>query len=98
MLAPGHFDRLIACARYLGGYTSASTTTSDRFKAPSTAAKCGYVLKKAAFVVKGQALREKDMAEKSDVDLFMELYEGECSAKATRKTLQNLSFKKHNKP
>ena len=99
ILKPEHFDNIIASARDLGGYSSDSTITSqDRFRAPSTAVKCGYALKKAAFVVKGQALRRKDMATKKDVDLFMELYEGEWSSKVTSQALKNLSYKKHNKP
>lgn len=70
----------------------------DRFKAPLTSSKCGYALKKGVFVVKGKALREKDMERKNNMDLFMELYEGEWSGKVTSQALQNLSFKKHNKP
>ncbi|XP_028410642.1 uncharacterized protein LOC114533333 [Dendronephthya gigantea] len=72
-LTPAQFDNHLASARYLGGYTGAPNTSADRFKSPSTAAKCGYALKKAAYVVKGQALRRKDMEAKNDVDLFLEL-------------------------
>ncbi len=98
ILTPGHFDHLVDSAPSLGGYTAPTNASADRFKAPSTSAKCGYALKKAAFVVKGKALREKDMERKNDVDLFMELYEGEWSGKVTSQALQNLSLKKHNKP
>ena len=66
----------------------------DRFKASSTSDECGYALKKAAYLVKGQALRKKDMLKKSNIDLFLELYEGEWSKKVTRHALQNLSFNK----
>ena len=59
ILSPEYFDHLIVAARSLGGYSDDSSTTVDRFKSPSTLAKCGYALKKAAFVVKGQALRNK---------------------------------------
>ena len=97
-LTPPQFDNLLVSARYLGGYTGAPNTSADHFKSHSTAAKCGYALKKAAFAVKGKALRKKDMEAKKDVDLFLELYEGEWSAKVTTQALQNLSFKKHNKP
>jgi hypothetical protein len=99
ILKPGHFDDLIASARSLGRYSGTSSAqNTDRFKAPSTAVKCGYALKKATFVVKGQALRNKDMATKSEIDLFLELYETEWSAKVTSQALQTLAFKKHNKP
>jgi hypothetical protein len=87
------FDNLLASARYLGGYTGAPNTSANCFKSPLTAAKCGYALKKAAFVVKGQALRKKDMVAKNNVDIFLELYEGEWSAKVTTQALQNLSLK-----
>ena len=49
-------------------------------------------------MVKGQTLRKKDMVTKSNLDLFLELYEAEWSKKVTSHALQNLSFKKHNKP
>ena len=98
ILSPEYFDQLIATARSLGGYSDDSLSTVDRFKAPSTSAKCGYALKKAAYVGKGQALRKKDMAVKSNIDLFLELYEAEWSRKVMSHALQNLSFKKHNKP
>ncbi len=97
-MTPSHFDHLVDSARSLGGYTAPTNASTDRFKAPSTSAKCRYALKKAAFVVKGKALREKDMERKNNVDLFMELYEGEWSGKVTSQALQNHSFKKHNKP
>jgi hypothetical protein len=38
------------------------------------------------------------MATKSEIDLFLELYETEWSAKVTSQALQTLAFKKHNKP
>ena len=38
------------------------------------------------------------MVTKSNLDLFLELYEAEWSKKVTSHALQNLSFKKHNKP
>ena len=89
ILSPEYFDHLIAAARWFGGYSD------DCFKAPSTSAKCGYALEKAAYVVKGHALRKKDMVTKSNIDLFLELYEAEWSKKVTNHALQNLSFKKH---
>ena len=59
-----------------------------RFKASSTSAKCGYALKKAAYVVKRQALRKKDMATKGNIDIFLELYEAEWSKKVTSHALK----------
>ena len=98
ILSPEYFDHLIASARSLGGYCDDSSSTVGRFKAPSTSAKCGYVLKKAAYVVKGQALRKKDMATKANVDIFLELYEAEWGKKVTSHALKNLSYRKHNRP
>ena len=98
ILSPEYFDHLIVAARSLGGYSEDSLTTVDRFKSPSTSAKCGYALKKAAFVVKGQALRKKDMETRNNIGIFLELYEAEWSKKVTSHALQNLSYKKHNKP
>ena len=96
ILSPEYFDHLIAAARSLGGYSADSLSTVDRFKDPSTSDECGYALKKAAYLVKGQALRKKDMLKKRNIDLFLELYEAEWSKKVTRHTLENLAFKKHN--
>ena len=75
ILSPEYFNHLIAATSSLGGYSDDSLSTVDGFKAPSTSVKCGYALKKAAYVVKGQALRKKDMAVKSNIDIFCELYE-----------------------
>ena len=49
ILSPEYFDDLIASARSLGGCCGDSSSTVGRFKAPSTSAKCGYALKKAAW-------------------------------------------------
>lgn len=98
ILSPEYLDHLVAAARSLGGYSGDSLSTVDRLKASSTSAKCGCALKNAAYVVKRQALRKKDMVKKSNIDLFLELYETEWTHKVTRHALQNLSFKKHNKP
>lgn len=57
--------------------------SNKRFNSPSTAVKCGYALKKAAYVVRCQALKEKDLDTKSDIDIFLELYEAQWHDKVT---------------
>ena len=71
ILKAGHFDDIIKCARNLGGYCQKEGSLANKhFKSPSTAVKCRYTLKKAATTIRGQALREKDMEKKNDIDVF----------------------------
>lgn len=88
----------MACARNLGGYSEPGSLANCQFKTPSTAAKCGYALKKAALIKKGQALRSTDMNTKNEINCFLELYEGEWAKKVTNPALRCLAFRKHNAP
>jgi hypothetical protein len=67
-----------------------------KYKSPSTSAKCGYVLKKAALVEKGNALRQVDMHRLNRIICFIQLYEEEWGNKVTNPALRNLAFKKNN--
>lgn len=100
LLKPGHFDLLITCAKNLGGCHSSANAAPGKkqFKSPSTAIKCGYSMKKAALVLRGQALRAKHLDLKNDIDIFLELYEAEWGDKITAPALDDLSYKKHNAP
>jgi hypothetical protein len=99
LLKPEEFDTLIHCARTLGGYDeSDGSTAKKKFKAPATTVHCGYELKRAALIVRCQALREKNMKKKKTVDMFLELYELEWHNLVVAPALNNLAFKKHNTP
>lgn len=99
ILKPGHFDDLIKCARNLGGYCQKEGSLANKhFKSPSTAVKCGYTLKKAATIIRGQALREKDMEKKNDIDVILQLYDAEWGEKITSPALNHLAYTKHNAP
>jgi hypothetical protein len=99
LLKPGKFDTLICCARNIAGYEENDGSSSKkRFKAPATAVHCGYELKRAAMILRCQALREKDIGKKDDVDIFLQLYETEWHIKVTMPALNHLALKKHNKP
>ena len=99
LLKPDLFDKLIMCAQNIGGYEANDGTSSKKnFKSPATSVHCGYELKKAAIIIRCQALREKDMEKKSDIDVFLQLYEAEWHDKVSTPALNNLALKKHNAP
>ena len=60
LIAPKNFDMLLKCAKNLGGFVEAEDGTKE-YKSPSTSIKCGYALKKAALILRGQSLRDADM-------------------------------------
>ena len=75
LLKASQFDTLITCCKMLGGCQMQATDEGRKqFLRPSTSVKCGYMLKKAAEVLRGQALRNKDIHTKDDLDMFLELY------------------------
>jgi hypothetical protein len=99
LLKPRQFDILIDCARNIAGYERNDGSSSKKtFRAPATAIHCGYELKRAAVVIRCQALREKNMEKKDDIDVFLQLYEAEWHNKVTAPALNNLALKKHNQP
>lgn len=99
LLKPGRFDTLIECARNISGFEENDGSSSKRtFKAPGTAVHCGYELKRAAVIVRCQALREMDVSKKDEIDVFLQLFDAEWHNRVTAPALDNLSLKKHNKP
>ena len=99
MLKPAHFDTLIECARNIAGFQENDGRSSSKtFKAPGTAVHCGYEIKRAAVIVRCQALRKMDMKKKEEIDVFLQLYDAEWHNKVTTPALDNLNVKKHNKP
>ena len=97
IIAPKNFDMLLQCAKNLGGFVESEDGTKQ-YKSPSTSIKCGYILKKAALILRGQALRNADMAWKKEIDMFLELYDAEWGGKITTPAHGNLALKKHNAP
>ena len=97
IIIPKHFDKLLTCAKKLGGFTESKDGTKD-YKCPSTSIKCGYALKKAALILRGQSLREANLERKKEIDMFLELYEIEWGEKITTPAHVNLALKKHNAP
>ena len=98
-LKPQEFDTLMDCARTLGGYDENDGSTAKKvFKSPATAVHCGYELKRAALLLRSQALRKKDMTAKEDVDLFLQLYEAEWHNRVVAPALNHLAVRKHNSP
>ena len=99
MLKPAHFDTLIECARNIAGFQENDGRSSSKtFKAPGTAVHCGYEIKRAAVIVRCQALKKMDMKKKEEIDVFLQLYDAEWHNKVTTPALDNLNVKKHNKP
>jgi hypothetical protein len=98
-LKPQEFDTLMHCARTLGGYEENDGSTSKKtFKSPATTVHCGYELKRAALILRGQALREMDMKMQENSDRFLQLYETEWHNRVAAPALNNLAVKKHNVP
>ena len=99
LLKPDHFDILIMCAQNIGGYEANDGASSKKnFKSPATSVHCGYELKKAAIIIRCQALLEKHMEKTSDIDVFLQLYEAEWLDKVSKLALNNLALKKHHAP
>lgn len=72
LLKPHHFDRLIECAKTVAGFQENDGSSSKKnFKVPATAVHAGYELKRAAMVIRCQALREMDMKKRDEVDVFL---------------------------
>lgn len=97
IIMPKKFDMLLQCAKNLGGFVE-SEDGSRQYKRPSTSIKCGYALKKAALILRGQSLRDADMKRKGEIDMFLELYDAEWGEKITTPAHGNLALKKHNAP
>ena len=60
LIVPKNFDMILKCAKNLGGFVQTEDGTKQ-YKSPSTSIKCGYALKKAALILRGQSLRDADM-------------------------------------
>ncbi|XP_028413938.1 uncharacterized protein LOC114536789 isoform X2 [Dendronephthya gigantea] len=73
-------------------------TMAHHQKAPATSVHCGYEPKKAAVIIRCQALREQDAQKKSDIDNLLQLYDAEWHDRISRPALDNLALKKHNTP
>ena len=97
IVIPKNFDMLLQCAKNLGGFVQSEDGTKH-YTSPSTSIKCGYALKKAALILRGQALRNVDMTRKREIDMFLELYDAEWGGKITTPAHGNLALKKHNAP
>ena len=65
------------------------------FKAPGTAVHCGYELKRAAVIIRCQALREMDLSKKDEIDVFLQLFDAEWPNRVTAPALDNLNKKKN---
>ena len=62
LLKPGNFDILMSCALNIAGYEENDGSSPKKIvSSPATAVACGYELKKAAIIIRCQALREKDI-------------------------------------
>ena len=55
-------------------------------------------VKKASLILKGQALRDADLDRKTEIVLFLELYQAEWAEKITTPAHENLALKKDKAP
>ena len=98
IIAPDKFDILVQATKNASGFQDDIDNHLGQYKSPSTALKLGYALKKAAYIVRGQAIRSRDLSVQKDVDDFLKLHEQEWADKISVKALNSLAFRKHNKP
>lgn len=96
-ITPDKFDVFVTATKNVSGFDAREENHLSRYKSPSTSLKLGYALKKAAFIVRGWAIRSRDAATQKDVDDFLKLYDQDWSETITCNALDTLSFRKHNK-
>ena len=96
-ISPDKFDILVQATKNESGYQDDADHLRE-YTSPSTALKLGYAIKKAAYIVRGQAIRNRDTTVQTNVEDFLKLHEQEWAEKISVKALNSLAFKKHNKP
>ena len=67
------------------------------FGKPDLALKAGQLLKKLAFLKKGNAIRKRDSTQRQDAEDFISLYEAEWNDRVTGIASQNISERRYNK-
>ena len=92
-------DTLIQCARNVFGFEEKDRSSSKKcFKTSGTAIHCGYELKRAAVIVRCQALRKMNLDKKNEIDIFLKLFDAEWYNRVIAPAMNNLSLKKHHRP
>ena len=94
IIAPDKFDILVQATKNASGFQDDIDNHLGQYKSPSTALKLGYALKKAAYIVRGQAIWSRDLSVQKDVDDFLKLHEQEWADKISVKALNSLAFRK----
>ena len=77
--------------------TSPSLSGTQVFGKPNLALKAGQLLKKLAFLKKGNAIRKRDSTQRQDAEDFISLYEAEWNDRVTGIARQNMSERRYNK-
>ena len=81
-IAPEHFDCIVQATRNLCSYDpNPENEPASNVQRPSLALRLGHAIKKAAMILRGIALRQKDAELKQNVDMFLELLDAEWSIK-----------------
>ena len=76
---------------------SPSLSGTQVFGKPDLALKAGKLLKKLAFLKKGNAIRKRDSTQRQDAEDFISLYEAEWNDRVTGIARQNISERRYNK-
>lgn len=74
-IAPSMFDIVIKATKSLCGYSQCTTEAGTFFSKPGLALNVGYDLRKAALLLRGQAIRLQDKDLLESVNGFTQLYE-----------------------
>ncbi|XP_065051971.1 uncharacterized protein LOC135681426 isoform X3 [Rhopilema esculentum] len=97
-ITPTHFDDIVLATRNLCSHTANPQNDHlSSFEKPSLALKLGHALKKGAMILRGMALRQKDIESKQNVEMFLELLDSEWSTKISSAALRTLSDGQFNK-
>ena len=97
-LTPATFDCCVAGVKNLCVITgSPSLSGTQVFEKPDLALKAGQLLKKLAFLKKGNAIRKRDSTQRQDAEDFISLYEAEWNDRVTGIARQNISERRYNK-
>ena len=97
-ITPTHFDDIVLATRNLCSHTANPQNDHlSSFERPSLALKLGHALKKGAMILRGMALRQKDIENKQNVEMFLELLDSEWSTKISSAALRTLSDGQFNK-
>lgn len=94
LIMPSCLDNLVDATKVLSGFGQAENDYCPiAYKAPSVAIRLRHVLKKAALILQGQALRNEDDTAMERTERFIRIHESEWHDKVSSTALKALSYR-----